>query len=175
MNENERVALATVMLRMDEICERTKLSRSFVHALIKRGVFPPRVSLGARARGLPEDELDLWLAQCLALREQMRSLSDSVPLPQWGPPVVEVPCRGITMLRQPAVLHRAAFGRSQLYRLMGERLFPWPAPFADKARRWAEHEVESWLRERRLERSRDLKRRQQWVCSPPGSRPESSL
>ena len=146
MNENERVALATVMLRIDEICERTKLSRSFVYALIERGVFPPLVSLGARARGLPEDELDLWLAQCLALRDQMDSLSDSVDLPQWGPPVVEVAVRGIVMLRREEVLHRVRFRRSQLYRYMEGRLFPWPVPFADRARRWAEHEVETWLR-----------------------------
>ena len=69
MNDNQMVALATVMLRIDEICSRTKLSRSFVYALLVRGVFPPLVSLGERARGLPADELDLWLAQCLALRD----------------------------------------------------------------------------------------------------------
>ena len=170
MNENDM--LATVVLRIDEICWRTKLSRSFVSELRKRGVFPPLLSLGARACGLPEDELDLWLAQCLALRDQMDSLSDSVELPQWGPPVVEVPSRGIVMLRREEVQVRAGFERSQLYRLMEERLFPWPAPFADKARRWAQHEVEMWLDQRRSERFRDLKRRQVWPVSRPGSRPD---
>ena len=172
MNDNQMVALATVMLRIDEICWRTKLSRSFIYALLVRGVFPPLVSLGERARGLPADELDLWLAQCLALRDQMDSLSDSVELPQWGPPVVEVPHPGIVLLTREQVQVRAGFERSQLYCLMEARLFPWPAPIADKARRWAEHEVQEWLDQRRSERFRDLKRRHVWPVSRSGSRPD---
>ena len=175
MNGNQMSSPPTVILRMREICERTTLSESFIHELRKRGVFPPAVSLGPRARGCPEDELDLWLAQCLALRKTMARLTDSVVLPQWGPPVLEVPCQRIVMLHREEVELRTSYEHSQLYRLMELRLFPWPAPFADKARRWAAHEVEAWLRERRLERFRDLKAGQHWECSPPGPRPDPAL
>ena len=160
----------TVMLRMDEVRQRAALSRSFLYVLIARGVFPPFAPLGERARGLPEDDLDLWLAQCLELRSQMSRLWDSVPLPLWCPPSVEIPCRGITMLRIADVLARVSVGRSHLYRLMNRRLFPWPAPFGEQAHRWAEHEVEAWLCARRSERTRSLKDRLGWVLSRPGSR-----
>ena len=161
----------TVMLRMAEISLRTALSESYLYALIACGVLPLFAPLGARARGLPEEDLDLWLAQCLELRSQMSLLWDPVPLPLWGSPVVEIPCRGITMLRIADVLLRVGVGRSHLYRLMNKRVFPWPAPFGVKAHRWAEHEVEAWLRARRLERARSLKERHRWLLSGPGSGP----
>ena len=172
MDGNGNGLSVTIMLRMDEVRQRAALSRSYLYALIARGVFPPFVPLGARARGLPEDDLDLWLAQCLELRSQMSLLWVSITLPVWGPSTVEIPCRGITMLRLADVLERVGVGRSHLYRLMNRRLFPWPAPFGERAHRWAKHEVEAWLRARRSERTQALKDRLGWVLSRPGSRPD---
>ena len=165
-------------LSMGEVCERAKLSPSFVYEQISRNLFPRFMKFGPRCRKLPEYELDLWLAVRLALREQMPSLRHSVALPEWPPKGdVEVPCRGIRMMRWREVLDVVPVGRTQLYRLMNVAdprfRFPWPAPLGEEARRWAVHEVYEWLRRRRGDRARDLAASRGWVCQRPGSGPDS--
>ena len=137
--------------------------------LIARGLFPPFVPLGSSARGLPEADLDLWLAYCLCLRSGMEFLRDPVVLLAWPQQIVDTPCSGIRLLRMPQVLARIGVGKSQLYRMVNAGVFPWPAPVGQLARRWAEHEVEEWLRACRLQRSRALKAANPWVCARPGS------
>lgn len=165
-------------LSMRQVCERTALSPSYVYHLIDRNLFPPFVKLGPRARGLPEDDLDRFLATCLALRNQMRSLCHPVVLSPWPPTgVIDVPCCGIRLMRLEDILARLPVGRSHLYRLMVAQdsrfRFPWPAPLGERARRWAVHEVEEWLRRRRDNRARDLAASLGWVCQRPGSNPDS--
>ena len=157
------------MLCLDEVAERAGLCQSYLYAMIARGEFPALVALGARARGLPDDELDQWLASCLALRAGMKSLLDPVVLPSWPVAPVPIPCSGIRFLRKRDVLERLNCSTNHLYRLIRHSGFPRPAPVGVKARRWAEHEVEAWLNDARAHRARRLKLVNPWVCSPPGS------
>ncbi len=50
-------------LRLPEVLERTGLSRSTIYARLERKLFPKPVSLGARAVGWIESEVDEWIRQ----------------------------------------------------------------------------------------------------------------
>lgn len=50
------------ILRRKQVEARTGLSRSTIYERIKTGAFPTPVSLGARAVGWLESEIDSWLA-----------------------------------------------------------------------------------------------------------------
>lgn len=64
--------MAISILRLPEVCSRTGLSRSSIYLRITRGEFPPPVSLGGRAVGWPETEIENWLAEKVATsREQV--------------------------------------------------------------------------------------------------------
>lgn len=52
----------TCFLRLPLVRARTGLSRSSLYAKISRGEFPPPVSLGARAVGWLESEIDEWIS-----------------------------------------------------------------------------------------------------------------
>ena len=49
------------ILRLPSVSERTGLSRSNIYAKISRREFPAAVSLGARAVGWIEAEIEAWL------------------------------------------------------------------------------------------------------------------
>ena len=51
------------MLRLPEVVSRTALSRSQIYRLIELGTFPRQVSLGERAAGWVEEEVDSWLRE----------------------------------------------------------------------------------------------------------------
>ena len=51
------------ILRLPEVQKRVSLSRSTIYNLIASGQFPQRVSLGARAMGFFEHEIDAWIKQ----------------------------------------------------------------------------------------------------------------
>lgn len=55
--------MATVILRLPTVKARTGLSRSTIYLRISEGSFPRPVSLGGRAVGWIEAEIDEWLAQ----------------------------------------------------------------------------------------------------------------
>lgn len=55
--------MAISMLRLPEVCSRTGLSRSSIYLRISKGEFPPPVSLGGRAVGWLEAEIEDWLAE----------------------------------------------------------------------------------------------------------------
>lgn len=56
-NNNEKI------LRLRSVLSRTGLSRSMVYDLIAKKGFPKPISLGARAVGWLESEIDAWIAE----------------------------------------------------------------------------------------------------------------
>lgn len=54
---------ALTILRRKQVQLRTGLSRSTIYERIKAGTFPAPVSLGARAVGWIESEIDAWLTR----------------------------------------------------------------------------------------------------------------
>ena len=53
--------MQTAILRLPAVKARTGLSRSTIYLRISRGEFPKQVSLGARAVGWLESEIDAWV------------------------------------------------------------------------------------------------------------------
>ena len=63
----ERETRAQVrFLRLPEVLDRTGLSRSTIYVRLDRGLFPRPVSLGARAVGWLESEVDEWIRERIA-------------------------------------------------------------------------------------------------------------
>jgi prophage regulatory protein len=54
--------MVNVILRLPAVKTRTGLSRSSIYLWISKGNFPSPVSLGARAVGWVESEVDDWVA-----------------------------------------------------------------------------------------------------------------
>jgi prophage regulatory protein len=57
---------ALCILRRKQVEQRTGLSRSTLYLKISRNEFPAPVSLGARAVGWLESEIDTWLVERIA-------------------------------------------------------------------------------------------------------------
>jgi prophage regulatory protein len=55
------------ILRRKQVQERTGLSRSTIYMRIAQGTFPKAISLGDRAVGWVDSEIDAWLTNQLAL------------------------------------------------------------------------------------------------------------
>lgn len=55
----------TRILRLTQVLDRVGLSRSTVYERIKKGTFPKQITLGARAVGWLEHEIDAWLLECI--------------------------------------------------------------------------------------------------------------
>jgi prophage regulatory protein len=53
--------MATQILRLPEVKSRTGLSRSTIYLMMAEGAFPSSISLGARAVGWLESEIENWL------------------------------------------------------------------------------------------------------------------
>lgn len=51
------------IIRIDGVCNRLQLSRSWIYQQIALDQFPRPISLGARAVGWIESEVDDWLEQ----------------------------------------------------------------------------------------------------------------
>ncbi len=68
MNEYIR-STPRVILRLRQVVARTGLSRSTIYERIQAGEFPAQISLGARAVGWLEADIDAWIA---ALVERSR-------------------------------------------------------------------------------------------------------
>ena len=58
----------TSFLRLDQVKQRTGLSRSTVYAYIRDGRFPAPVSISARCVAWVESEIDDWISQKIASR-----------------------------------------------------------------------------------------------------------
>lgn len=61
MTDNFHKSIATI-LRMTTVKARTGLSRSTIYLSVKAGEFPAQVSLGRRAVGLLEGDIERWIA-----------------------------------------------------------------------------------------------------------------
>ena len=59
-------ALQVRILRLPEVLARTGLSRSTIYVRLDQGRFPRPVSLGARAVGWIEAEVDEWIRDRIA-------------------------------------------------------------------------------------------------------------
>ena len=57
------------ILRRKKVETRTGLSRSTIYLRIQEGTFPRPISLGARAVGWLEHEIEAWLASCIEKRD----------------------------------------------------------------------------------------------------------
>ena len=57
---------ALTIIRRKQVEARTGLSRSTIYERIRAGTFPAPVSLGAKAVGWVEGEIDAWLADQIA-------------------------------------------------------------------------------------------------------------
>jgi len=51
-----------VILRLPSVKSRTGLSRSTIYLRISQGTFPKQISLGGRAIGWVEEEIEAWLS-----------------------------------------------------------------------------------------------------------------
>lgn len=54
--------MAKVVLRLPTVKTRTGLSRSTIYLRVAQGTFPKPISLGGRAVGWLESEIDSWLS-----------------------------------------------------------------------------------------------------------------
>jgi prophage regulatory protein len=59
----EQIHKALAILRLNQVKVRTGLSRSTLYAKISKGEFPTQISLGKRAVGFIESEIDEWIAR----------------------------------------------------------------------------------------------------------------
>ena len=60
---NEKMpSSAYVILRLRQVSARTGLARSTIYERIKAGEFPAQISLGARAVGWLEADVEAWIA-----------------------------------------------------------------------------------------------------------------
>jgi prophage regulatory protein len=55
--------MTTAILRLPEVKSRTGLSRSTIYLRVKEGSFPTPISLGDRAVGWVDSEIQDWLEQ----------------------------------------------------------------------------------------------------------------
>jgi prophage regulatory protein len=62
--------MADSILRLPAVKTRTGLSRSTIYLRVSQGVFPKPVSLGGRAVGWVEAEIQEWLQQRIAARRK---------------------------------------------------------------------------------------------------------
>ena len=61
--------MADSILRLPAVKTRTGLSRSTIYLRVSQGTFPRPVSLGGRAVGWVEEEIQSWLAERIAGRK----------------------------------------------------------------------------------------------------------
>ena len=66
------------ILRLPNVLDRTGLSRSTVYLRVTEGRFPKPVSLGARAVGWIETEVEEWIARQIEVSREIRGQSTRV-------------------------------------------------------------------------------------------------
>lgn len=64
--------MVNTILRLPAVKARTGLSRSTIYLRISEGKFPSPISLGGRAVGWVETEIDEWLNNQIAQRRKLR-------------------------------------------------------------------------------------------------------
>jgi prophage regulatory protein len=66
MQTQQHCNSAQAILRLPQVLQRTGISRSTIYGKIKAGTFPAPISLGARAVGFLNTEIDMWIESCVA-------------------------------------------------------------------------------------------------------------
>jgi prophage regulatory protein len=61
--QQQSIPLSLTILRLPAVKTRTGLSRSTIYLRVSEGTFPKPVSLGGRAVGWVESEIQQWLEQ----------------------------------------------------------------------------------------------------------------
>ena len=61
--------MSPTILRLTAVKNRTGLARSTIYYKVSQGSFPKPISLGARAVGWLDSEIDAWLQLQIAKRE----------------------------------------------------------------------------------------------------------
>ncbi len=64
--------MSSTILRLPEVKHRVGLSRSQLYALIRLGKFPPQITLGPKSIGFLESEIEAWITDRRAERDQLR-------------------------------------------------------------------------------------------------------
>lgn len=54
------------VIRLPAVKDQTGLSRSSIYLRMSKGEFPQSISLGGRAVGWLEEDINQWLEQCIA-------------------------------------------------------------------------------------------------------------
>jgi len=91
--------VVTAILRLPAVKARTGLSRSTIYLRISEGSFPKPISLGGRAVGWIDSEVDAWLAERVA-ESRDATAHRSEPIRWSGNPQPEPP--GDETRRKPA-------------------------------------------------------------------------
>ena len=61
--------MANSILRLPEVKDKTKKSRSSIYADMAKDKFPKQIKLGARSSGWLESEIDDWINERIADRD----------------------------------------------------------------------------------------------------------
>jgi len=70
--------MSNVILRLPTVKTRTGLSRSTIYLRVAAGNFPKPISLGARAVGWLDSEIDAWLANQIELSRRTQGCRSGV-------------------------------------------------------------------------------------------------
>ena len=76
LNKEKNEVIPTRILRLPEVINRVGLKRASIYQYISIGAFPRSVSLGPRAVGWIEREIDVWLAERIQMRQKRRGKTD---------------------------------------------------------------------------------------------------
>jgi prophage regulatory protein len=58
--------MSNKIIRLPEVKNKTGLSRSSIYLRMSKREFPQSISLGSRAVGWLEEDIEQWLEQCIA-------------------------------------------------------------------------------------------------------------
>lgn len=70
-NAPRGVSMSKVIIRLPKVKQKTGSSRSSIYKGMNEGTFPRSVSLGDRAIGWIEDEVDGWIQQRIDQRDEL--------------------------------------------------------------------------------------------------------
>jgi len=69
------------ILKLEEVKKLTRISRSGIYLKISKGVFPAPISLGGRAIGWLEPELEAWINDRIEQRDE-KSIKLNIKAPK---------------------------------------------------------------------------------------------
>lgn len=67
--------MQTSILRLPDVKSRTGLSRSTIYLRVKEGTFPSPVSLGERAVGWIDTEIQKWIEEKIELSRPLKTIN----------------------------------------------------------------------------------------------------